>query len=45
MLDITGAEIVQIQIRADGAVIWVHTEKGTILRICQIKKLELDDAR
>lgn len=45
MEDITGAEIVQIQIRNDGKVIWVNTENGCVLRICQIKKLEIVDLR
>lgn len=45
MKDITGAEEVQIVIRNDSKVIWVNTEKGCVFRICQIKKLEVDDRR
>jgi Ethanolamine utilization protein EutJ (predicted chaperonin) len=44
--DITGAEEVGIAIRQDGKVIWVNTEKGLALRICQIKgSVTIDDAR
>ena len=46
MLDITGSEFVQIQIRNDGKVIWVHTLEGmTVLRVCQIERLEIRDDR
>ena len=46
MLDITGSEFVHIQIRNDGKVIWVHTLEGmTILRVCQIERLEIRDDR
>ena len=44
MEDITGAEVVQISIRKDKKVIWVNTENGCVLRICQIKKLEITDS-
>ena len=36
--DITGAEWVEVQISGDGTVLWVHTDKGTTLRICQIQR-------
>ena len=45
LLDITGAGEVEIVIRDDGKVIWVNTERGCVLRICQIKHLTLDDGR
>jgi hypothetical protein len=45
LLDITGAEAVEIFIRDDGKVIWVNTERGCVLRICRIKHLTLDDRR
>ena len=46
LLDITKPEHgVQIQIRDDGKVIWVHVDGITVLRICQIPQLELDDGR
>lgn len=43
--DITGSDIVMAEIRADGKVLWVNSEKGCVLRICQIKKFILEDRR
>ena len=47
LLDITAPEGVQIQIRADGEVVWVNVDGICRLRICQIphKGLTLDDER
>lgn len=46
MQDITGSEEVEIKIRNDGKVIWINTaERAAVLRICQIKKLDLIDER
>lgn len=46
VLDITGAKHVEFQISGDGSVVWVHTEKGTPLRICQIKgPIRISDGR
>lgn len=42
--DIT-SDIVEIRIRNDSAVMWVNTEYGCVLRICQIKQLVLEDER
>lgn len=45
-IDITAPEHgVQIEVRADGQVIWVHVDGKTVLRICRIKQLEVIDAR
>ena len=45
-LDITAPEHgVQIQVRADGKVIWVHVDGITVLRICQIPRLDMEDER
>lgn len=44
-LDITGAEGVQVQIKADGKVLWINTENGCVLRVCQIKNIEINDER
>lgn len=44
-LDITGAEVVQIQVKADGSVVWVNTEMHCVLRICQVKSVEILDER
>ena len=45
MLDITGSECVQVEICDDGRVLWVNNESGCILRICQIKHIEVIDNR
>jgi hypothetical protein len=45
MLDITGSDYVQVEIRDDGKVLWVNNETGCVLRICQIKKIEVIDNR
>jgi hypothetical protein len=39
MLDITAPKIVEVTVRDDGKVLWVNTEEGCVLRICQIPKL------
>ena len=44
-LDITAPEVIEIEIRDDGKVIWVHTQEGTVLRVCRIGKLILTDHR
>lgn len=44
--DITApAHGVQIQIKRDSKVIWVHVDGVSVLRICQIPSLELVDER
>lgn len=45
MVDITGAEVVEVTVRSDGKVLWVNTEKGCVLRICQIENLDIVDHR
>jgi hypothetical protein len=37
MQDITGAECVEVLISDNGKVLWVNTENGCVLRICQMK--------
>lgn len=44
-MDITGANIVDVQIRADGTVIWVNVDGVCKLRICRIEKLTVEDNR
>ena len=46
-MDITAPEgEVQVQIRADGKVLWIHVEGVTVLRVCRIEGgLKIDDAR
>lgn len=45
MVDITGAECVEIDIRHDGKVIWINKDGMCVLRICQIENLEIVDDR
>jgi len=42
MLDITGAECVEVSVRRDEKVLWVNTENGCVLRISQIKNICVD---
>lgn len=42
----TSSEVVQIEIRSDGAVIWIHDYLGRcICRVSEIKSLEVIDHR
>jgi hypothetical protein len=45
MLDVTGPQLVEIQIRSDGKVIWVNIDGVCLLRCCRIESLRIDDAR
>ena len=46
MLDITAPEHgVQVEVRTDGKVLWVHVDGITVLRICQMPRLDIEDAR
>lgn len=45
MNDVTAPEIVQIQIRGDGTVVWVNINGECALRACRIKNLVLEDCR
>jgi hypothetical protein len=42
VLDITGAECVEVSVRRDKKVLWVNTENGCVLRISQIKNICVD---
>ncbi len=44
MLDLV-AEVVEVQVREDGRVLWVNTLQGCQLRICGIKVLVVEDER
>lgn len=44
-LDVSGPELVQIQIRQDGKVVWVNVDGLCLLRLCMISKLEIEDRR
>lgn len=44
-LDINGAEHVEINISADGKVLWVNTKFGCKLRICNIGRISIRDFR
>lgn len=42
-IDITRPALgVQVQVSGDNRVLWVHVDGITVLRICQIPRLELD---
>ena len=45
MNDITGAKLVEIEIRDDGKVLWVHVNGQTETRICSIETLKITDHR
>lgn len=45
MVDISEPEAVQIQIRADGKVIWINVDGICRFRACRIKELEITDER
>jgi hypothetical protein len=45
MVDITAPKGVQVQIRADGKVLWVNVDGKCVLRCCQIEVLDVEDAR
>lgn len=41
MIDITGAEIVEVQVRSDGKVLWVNIDGICRLRVNQINHLKI----
>lgn len=44
LMDITQPEgEVQVQISADGKVLWVHIEGQTVLRICRCERITIDN--
>lgn len=45
MLDITAPNLVEIQIRSDGKVIWINVDGACLLRCCRIETLVLNDER
>jgi hypothetical protein len=45
MLDITGAQKVEIEIRADGKVVWVNVDDVCRLRVCRIEGITINDYR
>lgn len=46
ILDITGADHVEIAIKSDGKVIWINTQDGCVVRICKIRgKVTIKDSR
>jgi len=44
MLDFTAPESVEIEVRADGTVVWVNIDGICRLRACRMKSLRLTDA-
>lgn len=45
MLDLVAEDPVEVEIRADGTVLWVHHQGITVLRICRISNLIINDHR
>ena len=45
MIDLHNIECVQVSISEDGKVLWLNTDEGCILRISNIKILEVVDDR
>lgn len=45
MMDLTAPQDVEIEIRHDGKVVWVHVEGVTKLRACRIVNLQVIDHR
>ena len=45
MYDRSQAKEVEVQIRADGKVLWVNTGKGCVLRISRIGSIRINDLR
>jgi len=45
MLDITGANTVELQVRGDGKVVWVNVDGVCALRICRIDEVIVNDER
>ena len=45
LLDITGAEFVEVQLDQKGRTLWVHVGGRTVLRICQIENFHFEDFR
>ena len=44
-LDIVATSPVEVQVRNDGKVLWVHHDGITVLRICQMPEIEVTDER
>ena len=44
-IDVTAPSLVEIEIRSDGKVIWIHVDGFTLLRACRIENLEIKDNR
>lgn len=45
MIDITGGVVVEVEIRQDGKVVWLHVNGRTVARACQIEALHISDHR
>lgn len=44
-INANGDSDVEIQIRHDGRVLWIHVDGKTVLRCCRIRHLEIMDQR
>jgi hypothetical protein len=45
MVDVSEPKMVEVQIRADGKVVWVNVDGVCRFRACRIVKLEIQDER
>ena len=45
MQDVAAPEGLEIEIRADGSVVWIHIDGVTALRVCRVKNLIITDHR
>lgn len=45
MEDITAPKVVEVEIRHDGKVVWIHVEGITVLRACRVGELTITDHR
>lgn len=45
MKDITAPDVVEVEIRSDGKVVWINVDGKCALRACRIKRLVINDGR
>lgn len=45
MIDVPGAELVEIGVRSDGKVVWVKVDGRCRLRVIEVEAIEIVDAR
>lgn len=45
MLDITAPQVIEVEVREDGKVLWINIDGICRLRVCQINELVITDRR